>query len=170
MLVLSPSRTGLLAQTPWGSAGSRARCFLACVKSSAKPSPVATRDWPGHRCCLPTDRKGPAVGRIFSELNRPARLHLCLPSLRSLAVPKARGRNGVASAFVWRSFIPVYADAHCHRTENLICRNMHLEQSRHDVKLPKSRVTGKFLRPSGTLIGIEASEPAKASRLKGHGS
>jgi hypothetical protein len=78
MMVLSPSRTGLLAQTPWRSPGSRAHCFLACVKSSTTPSPATTRDLRGHRCCLPTVRKGSALGCIFSELNRPARQYLCL--------------------------------------------------------------------------------------------
>jgi hypothetical protein len=41
---LSPSRTGLLAQTLWRSPGSRAHCLLTCLDSSTTPSPAATRD------------------------------------------------------------------------------------------------------------------------------
>jgi hypothetical protein len=41
---LSPSRTGLLAQTLWRSPGSRAHCVLTCLDSSTTPSPAATRD------------------------------------------------------------------------------------------------------------------------------
>jgi hypothetical protein len=41
---LSPSRTGLLAQTLWRSPGSRAHCVLTCMDSSTTPSPAATRD------------------------------------------------------------------------------------------------------------------------------
>src|ERR1700761_2213397 len=55
MTGLSPSRTGLLAQTFWRSPGSRAHCLLACLDSSTTPSPAATRDrtrplmLPSHR-------------------------------------------------------------------------------------------------------------------------
>ena len=41
---LSPSRTGLLAQTFWRPPGSRAHCLLACLDSSTTPGPAATRD------------------------------------------------------------------------------------------------------------------------------
>ena len=44
MTGLSPSRTGLLAQTLWRSPGSRAHCVLTCMDSSTTPSPAATRD------------------------------------------------------------------------------------------------------------------------------
>ena len=44
MMALSPSRTGLLAQTLWRSPGSRAHCVLTCLDSSTTPSPAATRD------------------------------------------------------------------------------------------------------------------------------
>src|SRR5271170_4876052 len=44
MMDLSPSRTGLLAQTLWRSPGSRAHCVLTCLDSSTTPSPAATRD------------------------------------------------------------------------------------------------------------------------------
>src|SRR6202035_1053499 len=44
MMVLSPSRTGLLAQTLWRPPGSRAHCFLACMRSSTTPSPAAARE------------------------------------------------------------------------------------------------------------------------------
>src|SRR6202451_4765142 len=64
---LSPSRTGLLAQTLWRSPGSRAHCFLTCLDSSTTPSPAATRDLTRLACCLPTNRKGSALGCMFSE-------------------------------------------------------------------------------------------------------
>src|ERR1700678_2910536 len=41
---ISPSRTGLLAQTFWRSPGSRAHCCLTCMGSSTTPSPAATRE------------------------------------------------------------------------------------------------------------------------------
>jgi hypothetical protein len=41
---ISPSRTGLLAQTFWRSPGSRAHCFLTCWGSSTTPSPAAARE------------------------------------------------------------------------------------------------------------------------------
>src|ERR1700677_3363993 len=41
---LSPSRTGLLAQTLWRPPGSRAHCLLTCLDSSTTPGPTATRD------------------------------------------------------------------------------------------------------------------------------
>src|ERR1700676_5238681 len=41
---LSPSRTGLLAQTLWRPPGSRAHCLLTCLDSSTTPSPASTRD------------------------------------------------------------------------------------------------------------------------------
>jgi hypothetical protein len=44
MMGLSPSRTGLLAQTLWMSPGSRAHCLLTCLDSSTTPSPTATPD------------------------------------------------------------------------------------------------------------------------------
>jgi hypothetical protein len=44
MMGLSPSRTGLLAQTFWRSPGSRAQCLLTCMDSSTMPSPAATRE------------------------------------------------------------------------------------------------------------------------------
>src|ERR1700760_4097955 len=44
IVVLSPSRTGLLAQTLWRSPGSRAHCFLTCWGSSTTPSPAAARE------------------------------------------------------------------------------------------------------------------------------
>src|SRR5580700_421062 len=44
---LSPSRTGLLAQTLWRPPGSRAHCLLTCLDSSTTPSPAATRDLTG---------------------------------------------------------------------------------------------------------------------------
>ena len=44
MTGLSPSRTGLLAQTLWRSPGSRAHCVLTCLDSSTTPCPAATRD------------------------------------------------------------------------------------------------------------------------------
>ena len=98
---LSPSRTGLLAQTLWRSPGSRAHCFLTCLDSSTTPSPAATRDLTQLAGCLPTDRKGSALGIRFSELNHPARQFLCL---RFAVIPreftgKTRGQNGVASPF-----------------------------------------------------------------------
>jgi hypothetical protein len=78
------------------------------MKSSTTPNPTATRDYRSRQCCLPTVRKGSALGCIFSELNRPARQYLCL---RFAMVPrgttgKTRGQNGVASSFLWGSFIP----------------------------------------------------------------
>jgi hypothetical protein len=55
-----------------------------------------------------TDRKGWALGCIFSELNRPARQYLCLrfAMLPRGTTGKTRGQNGVASPFLWGSFIP----------------------------------------------------------------
>jgi len=44
MMDLSPSRTGLLAQTFWRPPGSRAHCLLTCLDSSTTPGPAATRD------------------------------------------------------------------------------------------------------------------------------
>ena len=44
MMGLSPSRTGLLAQTFWRPPGSRAHCLLTCLDSSTTPGPAATRD------------------------------------------------------------------------------------------------------------------------------
>ena len=41
---LSPSRTGLLAQTLWRPPGSRAHCLLTCLDSSTTTGPTATRD------------------------------------------------------------------------------------------------------------------------------
>ena len=41
---LSPSRTGLLAQTLWRPPGSRTHCLLTCLDSSTTPGPAATRD------------------------------------------------------------------------------------------------------------------------------
>src|ERR1700740_705673 len=41
---LSPSRTGLLAQTFWRPPGSRAHCLLTCLDSSTAPGPAATRN------------------------------------------------------------------------------------------------------------------------------
>ena len=73
LMDISPSRTGLLTQTLWRSPGSRAHCVLTCLDSSTTPSPAATRDYRSRRCCLPTDRKGSALGCMFSELNDPAR-------------------------------------------------------------------------------------------------
>ena len=40
---LSPSRTGLLAQTLWRPPGSRTHCLLTCLDSSTTPGPAATR-------------------------------------------------------------------------------------------------------------------------------
>ena len=67
MTGLSPSRTGLLAQTLWRSPGSRAHCLLTCLDSSTTPSPAATRDLRGSLMFLPTDRKGSAPGCMFSS-------------------------------------------------------------------------------------------------------
>src|SRR5258708_32601291 len=44
LLGLSPSRTGLLAQTFWRPPGSRAHCLLTALDSSTTPGPAATRD------------------------------------------------------------------------------------------------------------------------------
>ena len=49
-----------------------------------------------HRCCLPTVRKGSALGCIFSELNRPARQYLCL---RFAMLPAASFKSGGSSIF-----------------------------------------------------------------------
>src|SRR5271163_1846988 len=41
MMDLSPSRTGLLAQTLWRPPGSRAHCLLTCLDSSTTPGPAS---------------------------------------------------------------------------------------------------------------------------------
>ena len=56
MMGLSPSRTGLPAQTLWRSPGSRAHCVLTCMDSSTTPSPAATRD-PTRPLMLPSHRQ-----------------------------------------------------------------------------------------------------------------
>ncbi len=105
---LSPSRTGLIAQTLWRSPGSRAHCVLTCLDSSTTPSPAATREInAARRCCLPTDRKGSALGCMFSELNDPARQRSCL---RFATIPRgsqARLEARMESLLLFRRlFIP----------------------------------------------------------------
>ena len=58
---------------------------------------------------------------MFSELNGPARQHLCL---RFAVIPheitgKTRGQKGVASPFPKGSLIPVYPGALCPETPKL---------------------------------------------------
>ncbi len=92
-------------------------------------------------CCLPTDRKGSALGFRFSELNHPARQFLCL---RFAAIPreitgKTRGQNGVASPFLWGSFIPynvpVYPGALCPRNSP---RNIPVPETSLSPKHPRN--------------------------------
>src|ERR1022692_4791600 len=55
----SPSRTGLLAQTPRRSPGSRAYCFSACLGSSTTPGPAMARDLsPSAGMAFPLTEKG----------------------------------------------------------------------------------------------------------------
>src|ERR1039458_5702278 len=55
----SPSRTGLLAQTPRRSPGSRAYCFWACLGSSTTPGPAMARDLsPSAGMAFPLTEKG----------------------------------------------------------------------------------------------------------------
>src|SRR6202451_4504301 len=63
---LSPSRTGLLAQTFWRPPGSRAHCLLTCLDSSTTPSPAATRDSiAGADVAFPLTEKGRPPGACF---------------------------------------------------------------------------------------------------------
>src|ERR1035437_6013164 len=55
----SPSRTGLPAQTPKRSPGSRAYCFSACLGSSTTPGPTSARDiTPPAGVAFPLPEKG----------------------------------------------------------------------------------------------------------------
>ena len=55
----SPSRTGLPAQTPKRSPGSRAYCFSACLGSSTTPGPTSARDiTPPAGVAFPLTEKG----------------------------------------------------------------------------------------------------------------
>jgi hypothetical protein len=63
---LSPSRTGLLAQTLWRSPGSRAHCLLTCLDSSTTPGPAATRDQTRHAdVAFPLTEKGRHLSTCF---------------------------------------------------------------------------------------------------------
>src|ERR1700753_4330080 len=74
MTGLSPSRTGLLAQTLWRPPGSRAHCLLTCMDSSTTPRSPATRDLARLAdFAFPLTEKGRHPGCMFSELNDPAR-------------------------------------------------------------------------------------------------
>jgi len=71
-MVLSPSRTGLLAQTFWSSPGSRAHCFLTCMGSSTTPSPAGRSRIARHASvAFPLTEKGRHSGYSFSQLNGP---------------------------------------------------------------------------------------------------
>ena len=63
MMDLSPSQTGLLAQTPWRSPDSYTHCFLTCMESSSTPSRVAARELARFASV--------AFPLTFSELNVP---------------------------------------------------------------------------------------------------
>src|SRR5580704_5534070 len=74
-----------------------------------------------HRCCLPTDRKGSALGCMFSELNDPARQPSVYASLSSLARSQARLEARMESLLLFRRafssptmcrFIPAPSVAH----------------------------------------------------------
>src|SRR5579863_6026724 len=98
---LSPSRTGLLAQTLSRSPGSRAHCLLTCLDSSTTPSPAANRE-----ITRPADVAFPRQKRVGTRLHVFGAQLSCPPALclRFAAIPhgisgKTRGRNRVASPF-----------------------------------------------------------------------
>src|SRR5271156_3331785 len=107
MMDLSPSRTGLLAQTLWRSPGSRAHCLLTCLDSSTTPSPAATRDLTRLAdVACPLTEKGRHPGCMFSELNNPARQPSVYASLQSLARSQARLEARMESLLLFRRALP----------------------------------------------------------------
>jgi hypothetical protein len=72
ILDVSPSLTGLLAQTLWRSPGSRAHCFLTCWESSTTPSPAAASDLTlPAGVAFPQAPKGRHSDCNFTELDGP---------------------------------------------------------------------------------------------------
>src|ERR1039457_6343257 len=69
----SPSRTGLPAQTPKRSPGSRAYCFSACLGSSTTPGPTSARDiTPPAGVAFPlTDKRRRPVLSFRSSIAQP---------------------------------------------------------------------------------------------------
>ena len=107
-LRLSPSRTGLLAQTPRRPPGSRACCFSTCMGSPTTPGRRPTRDLtPVLRVGFPSSEQGrrPEV-RLRSSIPSPP---MPLSTLRQPPRDdprKTRGQDGFATPFLWGSFIP----------------------------------------------------------------
>jgi hypothetical protein len=103
MTDLSPSRTGLLAQTPWRSPGSRAHCFLTCAGSSTTPSPAATRDLSQLAgLAFPQAPKGRHSDITFrSSITLPASTSV-YASLSLLTVTQARLKAGMKSLLLFR--------------------------------------------------------------------
>ncbi len=108
-LRLSPSRTGLLAQTPRRPPGSRACCFSTCMGSPTTPGQRPTRDLtPVLRVGFPSTSRGrrPEV-RLRSSIPSPP---MPLSTLRQPPRDdprKTRGQDGFAPSFPVGLFHPL---------------------------------------------------------------
>ena len=103
MTDISPSRTGLLTQTFWRSPGSRAHCFLTCLKSSTTPSPASpSRNNAACRYCLPRPEKGRHSGANFRSSILPPVSTSVYASLWLLAESQARLEAGMKSLLLFR--------------------------------------------------------------------
>ena len=186
---LSPSRTGLLAQTFWRSPGSRAHCLLTCLDSSTTPGPAATRDLTRLAdVAFPLTEKGRHPGCMFSELNHPARQPSVYASLRSLTRSQARLEARMESLLLFRRalasptmcrFIPAlsvlaFLVLHCPRRENtfrhaagtlrfLLTVTYHgCPQSPPCSKARSKKSTSSCLRPSSRSSSATRSSAALA--------
>jgi hypothetical protein len=166
MTDLSPSRTGLLAQTPWRSPGSRAHCFLTCLGSSTTPSLDATRDLTQRASlAFPQAPKGRHSDIHFrGSIPQPASTSV-YASLSLLAETQARLEAGMKSLLLFRRalssptmcrFIPAlgapnldeYNPFLCHLpTKRLICIALPQPRRLMKVKLqipPRHAGTGRI--------------------------
>jgi hypothetical protein len=159
MTDLSPSRTGLLAQTPWRSPGSRAHCFLTCADSSTTPSPAATRDLSQLAgLAFPQAPKGRHSDITFrSSITLPASTSV-YASLSLLTVTQARLKAGMKSLLLFRRalssptmcrFIPALGAPYlarfwrdvginCSRTGNLRCNRHFAPETSAELSLVKA--------------------------------
>jgi len=103
MTGLSPSRTGMLAQTLWRSPGSRAHCLLTCLDSSTTPSPTAARDLTRLvGVAFPLTEKGQHSDSGFRSSIIPPASSSVYASLRSLTRTQARLEARMESLLLFR--------------------------------------------------------------------
>ena len=107
ILDVSPSLTGLLAQTLWRSPGSRAHCFLTCWESSTTPSPAAASDLTlPAGVAFPQAPKGRHSDCNFTELDGPPVSASVYASHSLLADTMARLEVRMESLLLFRRALP----------------------------------------------------------------